>query len=273
MQMDMENVIDPEVVAHMRTFSIVSVLRRSWRALKANPLLYFWLASITSLLSIAFFSQVPAGRFMVAMRGGRGLVYSFIFSSLLTLPTQGAVAYAVYRSETGQRATFGSSVMRAFRYLPSLAGIELLKLGFMILMLILYAVTMSTVPIRLLRMLILICLLLLFFAILTKWSVAIPAAVVEGCGPIRGINRSFRLVRGCVFKVFIFAVLMQVLNETSANGVAKFVTYFAFGAPVTPAIPGSALAVSLEAIRLVIGAALYLELREAKGAEEELEAG
>ncbi len=114
------------------------------------------------------------------------IVISLLASSLVTA----AVTQAVASGIAGKEPSIGRSYRRA---LPRLAAVLIASL------IVGVAVGVAS-----------LALLIPGVFLLVRWSVAVPAIVVERLGPIRGMGRSWRLVRGHGWHV-LAAVLTALL--------------------------------------------------------------
>ena len=265
--MDTENVnvIDPGVITQTRAFSIFSVFRRSWGALKANPLLYIGFALVMGLLVFGFtYRFLP--NFLRGRRNMQSQLLAFTLRELLVLPFLGAAAYAVWRSATGQRASFISSVLRAGRRLPFILGVGLVQatLFFMVTL----AMGMATAPFRS-PALVGLALGGGWIAIMIKLAVSIPVCIVEGLGPIESIRRSFSLTGGNNLMVFVVVLLLFILNRATEKSLpyALFPVVMGFYSPAV--LRGLAVITLLSTLRLLVSGALYFELCAAKNAVQE----
>jgi len=104
-------------------------------------------------------------------------------------------------------------------------------------------------------------------------SVAVPVLVVEHCGPLAAINRSWRLTRtrfGSVFWVVILIAVVDLVLATALGGVGFLVSPFDF-APAVSGVVVSAASVVTAPFVAAATTLLYLDLRvRAEGLDIEL---
>jgi hypothetical protein len=263
--MDTENVIDPEVVTQTRTFSVVSVFRRSWRALKANPLLYLGLALITSLL-VFWFTYRFLPNFL---RGGRrgmpnpNQLLAFTLREMLVMPLQGAAAYAVWQSATSQRASFVSSLLRTGRRLPFILGVGLAQA--ILFSMVTFGVGVAAAPFRS-PVFVALALGGAWITIWIKLAVSVPVCTVEGLSPIESIRRSFKLTEGNNLRVFVVVLLLFILNRAVEKSLPYILFPVLMGFPSPALLRGLVVITLLSMLQLLVGGALYYELYAAKNA-------
>ena len=117
---------------------------------------------------------------------------------------------------------------------------------------------------RRLAFLVLIPMLLIPAALLCKWSVFVPACAVERLGPIKSLNRSSDLTKGCRFKIaglYLLCIVIGIVVVLVFAFVEAFVSKFN---PIfLAAFQQLALAVPM-AFSNVITAVIYFELRNIK---------
>jgi len=102
-----------------------------------------------------------------------------------------------------------------------------------------------------------------------RWSVAVPAMLAEGVGPIRALDRSWTLTRGSWWRVFGILLLMYLLQSAVSGAFGVLAFPLAIAVPFLPqfvrgamllSLTTAASAVVLPVIYLCI-ALLYFDLR------------
>ncbi|MDR1045864.1 MAG: hypothetical protein LBP33_12260 [Candidatus Adiutrix sp.] len=211
-------------------FTVGSVLSRTFSTLLDNPLVFFGLPGLAALPEILVtldFSEPLAGFGLVSL-----------FSVILNLIMQGAVAYAVCQALRGQTAPLGESLSKGLtRIIP---------------------LTISAVLSWIVILLGFIFLIVPGFTMICLLSVTIPACVVERLGPVDSINRSAELTKGYrfgIFALFLIAVLVWVLTLIGVFAVSS-----GWPPPLALALPG----LLFKAISAVMAAIIYYDLRAVK---------
>lgn len=248
-----------------RKLTIVSLVKRSWRALKAGPLIYPGFALIAIIFITAFFSLVSPEQIMSFVRSTRGfglLILPQLFWGFFLLPIQGAAAYILYLSESREKASFVSAIVRSARAFPAIVAIQLIKSGLIILSIIVVMLSLAAVFPLWIRLLVFLFILLL---IETRWVVAVPVCVIERCGPVRGVNRSSELTSGSALKIFFIMLLMSAVNRVFVVKLVPAITSVVFEDVISIGIPNLFIAILALALEFIVTAALYCELNDVKG--------
>jgi hypothetical protein len=171
-------------------------------------------------------------RFLAVM-GAFGVAW---LVTMLLLPLlMGAVAHGAIQALRGERPRLGAMLAAGGR-----GYLRLLAMGLL--------VTLAMIPASLL-------LVVPAIILLVGWSVAIPAVVAEGLGPIRALSRSWALTRGHRWRVFA-GFLVASIAVAMVAGLFQGVTFAALLATHGPRGmgPGPALAVPMTVYQLVLGA-------------------
>lgn len=247
-------------------FRVFSVFRRSWRALRVNPLLYLALALVTSLLVLWFTYRFLPNFLHSGRRSMPNRVLAFALRELLVMPLQGAAAYAVWQSATDRRASLVSSVLRTGRRLPFILGVGLIQA--ILFFTVTVGMALATAPFHS-PALLGVALGVSWIAITIKLAASVPVCTVEGLGPMESIRRSFKLTEGCNLKVFAVVLLLYILNRAVERSLPYTLFPLVMGF-YSPALPrGLAVIAFLSMLRLLVGGALYYELSAAKNAGQE----
>ncbi len=253
-------------------FTVGGTLGLAWRVFAASPGLMSGLVLISlvpsSIVGVLVDEDTPAA---MAVSSGAGIA-TMLGSFLLGMLIQGTVAYAVYRRATGHRVSFGDALRNGFARFPAILGTSLLfSLGMLLacapflLGLFLMAALMSAAAVGVILLVIgSIASVVVFFALLFRWYVAVPACAVERAGPRESLRRSAALTKGHFLRMWgiaIVAYIPSLIAEAAAGAIANAV------APDSAAV-AVALSVVLtllpSAYLAVVGAAVYFNLRSAK---------
>ena len=183
-------------------FSVGVVLSRSFSTLFKHPFVF---------VGLGLLALIPGIILTVLMRNsaiGGGLA-SFV-NILLGLAIQGAVAYGVFEALRGNRARLGRSLQRGMARIVSLV-LGTLSFGTFFALAIIVSIVLANLIGGIIIFIILPALFLTLFVMLCKWSVFVPACVVERLGPIQSLNRSSILTKGCRLKIAALYTLSFVI--------------------------------------------------------------
>jgi hypothetical protein len=175
---------------------ISSVLSRTLATLRDNPQVYFVLAAV-AVAPPCILQFLLAGSTDAAPK-----IFTGILSQILNSLIQGAAAYAVYKSLTGECASVKASIAYALKLIVPLALTSLLvSIGIGI------GIALFVIP-----GLILMCL----------WAVTIPACAVEKLSATGSIKRSMELTKGYRWGIFALMVIVGLASILS-NLIIVFV--------------------------------------------------
>jgi len=183
-------------------FTIGSVLGRAKTILFTQPRMF---------MGLAFIAFVPPT--LVQLLGGSEFVRSLgkFLNFIFTMIIQGAFACGVFQIINGHAASFGASLSRGMTRFFPIAGASILTgLG------IVLGAMLPLVPgvILDLPLLMIVGALLDAFLIpwlMCKWTLVIPACVVEHLGPIGSMRRSSELTKGYRLKILGLQSLAYLL--------------------------------------------------------------
>ena len=261
-------------------FSVGVVLSRSFSTLLKHPFVFMGLATL---------SQLPGLVMMFILPVEIALIVNFGLSFILWLIIQGAIAYGVYEVLRGNAALLGQSLslgltrivplaLGALSFTAAMALVILLGVAVLfILMLVGAAAGEEGALISAVIGVIVVGLPvpLIMAWLLCVWYVFVPACVVERLGPIKSLNRSAELTKGCRWKIvalyllffsimgglgFIGFMLVGVLSVLLAwFSPALFAFLIAFQ-PIIQVI----ISAPMVALAQVMIAVTYYELRSVK---------
>ncbi|SEQ84877.1 hypothetical protein [Sphingobium sp. YR768] len=179
-----------------RSFSIGTVLSRTFGTLGNNPIATFGIAFLFGALPQALYSYFIGSTLTMADRQSTfGVIAVSIASGviymLLSMLVQGALVRATLAHAEGKRASFGECVGTGLSMAVPLIGLTILLMlgimaGFMLLV----------IPGVILYMM---------------WSVAVPALVAEKSGIFNAFSRSRFLTKGVRWKIFGLQLLLMVV--------------------------------------------------------------
>lgn len=249
-----------------RDFYFGAVFGKTWGALKENPLVYLGLAAIATLPPVIMMSIYDWNRsflrlFYLSGRAGvvGPLLVSFFITGLFAIPARGAVVYAVYQNARSRSVSFGEVLWYGIRRYPAMLvtmTVKGISIGAI--------VVLSGFLLGLLRAIGALIILAILCVFVTKWAVSLSVCVVEKQGPFRCLDRSGELTAGRRWKVFVFVVLMEILERVDTHLTALIAASTIFGLTFFPKPLSLSIAIPLCAYQLVLGAMLYYELRATK---------
>lgn len=232
----------------MPTVSIGAILSKAVAVFKARASVFIALGLIGYLPTLLFadWSARPhpvMGNEMVVpaaegLLGVLGMLVGFVVQFLITA----ALVYTAFQATRGRPVGIGDSLgAAAGRLLPVIALSLLAGLGVVV------GFALLIIP---------------GLFLLTVWSVAVPACVLENTGPIRSLGRSYELTKGHRWSVFGLLILVMLLGGVLQVGLGMI-------GGVAAAAPGAAVATYIgQAVIGAFGAAvsamLYHDLRAAK---------
>ena len=180
-------------ITNASQFTVGSVLSRTYSTLFSNPVVFLFL-SLLVLIPIAFLElNMPKGS--TASSGFQ------IIRTILSLMTEGAVAYGVFQIRRGNVASIGESISNGMARFGSLLYASFLT-GF--------ATTLGML-LFVIPGLILTCM----------WAVTIPACVVERVKATDGMSRSSDLTQGYRMKIMGLYLVVFICMLALSIGVPR----------------------------------------------------
>jgi hypothetical protein len=171
--------------------SLGHIFGRAWDIFSANLLPFFIIAAVISLPN----SLLLVGTDPAAPPGpgfGWRVFAGVLFGLVLNMIAQAMILYIAFQYLRGQPASMGDAVQKGLaRFLPILGVIILYSLGAGVGFLLLI------IP---------------GIILMIRWSVALPACVVEGLGPVASLGRSANLTKGYRWKIFGIFLLMWLAS-------------------------------------------------------------
>lgn len=163
----------------------------------------------------------------------RDFLVGWLVSIVLVSLSMAAVTEGAARALRRERVRLGAMLAVAFRRAMSVLGVVVL-------------ISLATLATA--------CTVVVPFFLLVAWSVAVPAAVVEGAGPVRALGRSWALTRDHRWSLFAgYAVvsICAVLAAGAFQGVSSGVMLGGMGQGALR--PGPGLGLSMAVYQIVAG--------------------
>ena len=174
------------------SFSVGTVLSRSFDILGKNPLVFLLLATV-AVLPFELSERVIIARLEVANEEDfwallRSAIATNLVAQLINLVATAMLTYAAFQTMRGKPGGIGAAISKGLSRIAPVVGLAILQsLG------ILAGVLLLVIP---------------AFILATMWFVAIPCCVVENRGPIDSLYRSSELTKG--YKWQVFGLLISV---------------------------------------------------------------
>jgi hypothetical protein len=174
------------------------VFRNAWTVFSANFLIFFTISAIVALpyllLQVALASDSALLGPSPAPDAFDWRVFiGWLLAMVLNLVAQAVILYVAFRYLRGLPAPIGDAVRTGLAHLFPVLGVVILLVvgagvGFLTLI----------VP---------------GIILLMRWSVAVPACVVEGLGPMASLGRSFTLTKGHGWQIFGISLLIWIASS------------------------------------------------------------
>jgi uncharacterized membrane protein len=229
----------------MSEFRIGQVLGTTWTVFTKNFVLLLAIGIISSLPNLLFgdgTSMRGTVRPEEAWKAGIGVLLWMILIPM----GQAAIVYVAFQSLRRQQIHIGEAVQNVLARFWPIIGIILCYVGALLAFAVvgwglIFAVIMASGGGSagvILAVLIGIALIVLGSMLVIRWSVVLPACVVERLGPIASLRRSSDLTKGHRWAVFginllIFG-LLAIVSIVVVGGLTALWMYSAGGVPVPP---------------------------------------
>jgi hypothetical protein len=179
-------------------FRVGDVLNRAWQVFIRNILFF---VGITLLVYLAIFLPIGVFGVLLVLAGmgsdawwliAIGIVVAALLFIVLNTIGQAVLLFGTFQRLRGQPLRVGEALRRAFARFFPLVGLGILySLGLMVGLLLL------VIP---------------GVVVFVMWTVAVPACVVEGYGPVASLSRSAELTKGFRWKVFALVLVLSLIN-------------------------------------------------------------
>jgi hypothetical protein len=170
----------------------------AWNIFSANLVLFLAIGLVVALPNLILVMLSPAETNPFATFGnspppsafGWHAVIGWIVATFLNLVSQAVILYIAFQYLRGQPVALGDAVNKGLaRILPILGLVILFGLGIWVGLLLLI------IP---------------GIMLMVRWSVAVPACVLEGTGPAASLGRSAALTKGHRWKIFGIFLLIWI---------------------------------------------------------------
>ena len=177
------------------------IFSSAWTIFSANFPTFFVIGLVVALPNLLLFMTVPTEQttFGPTPTGAIGwrLVVGWVLAMVLNLMSQAIILYIAFQYLRGQPAPVGDAVQKGLaRFLPILGLVALFALGVWVGLLLL------VIP---------------GIMLMIRWSVSVPACVVEGTGPVASLGRSAALTKGHRWKIFGIFLLIWIVSVIVAS--------------------------------------------------------
>jgi len=189
-----------------REFRIGPIFTRSWSIYTAN-FVAFTLVAIVIALPHQFGgdAETVGGAVRSFVAGIVGVILEFI--------GQAVILYGAFQAMRGRPVIIGDAVRRGFSRFLSIVGVSILVSLGVFVGLILFIIPGIILALR--------------------WSVALPACVVENLGPIAAMRRSADLTKGHRWQIFGMFVLIIVVAMVAFGVIGALIGMGLLAAPET----------------------------------------
>jgi Membrane domain of glycerophosphoryl diester phosphodiesterase len=209
-------------------FRIGPIFGRAWSVYIAN------FVKFTAVALVIALPQLFTARGESGVGNALTFLAIFVVGIILNTVGQAVILYGAFHTMRGRVFALGQAVQRGLsRFFPIIGLAILAGLGITIGMLL------FIVP---------------GIMLAVRWSVALPACVVENLGPLAAMRRSAELTRGHRWKIFGLFLLVLVIVIVAATVIALVV---GAAAGVMTVVTGSIVGVVVAGLLTLIGDAIY----------------
>lgn len=247
-----------------KEFTVGGVLSRTFRAMNANPRLFCGLTLI---------SLLPAFAVEMAIKSSTLSEWILAIPSMTFIQVmQGAMVYAVFRTEQKRSATIVASLTSGLRRFFALIAIAFLATFVITFVVALGALALTAVALWFPggRAGVLISGILLFAAgifififIFSSIPAIVPSCVAEGLGPLASIRRGVALTGGSRWKISALCLLLSACLSLTMLVSNLFVVFLPFGWFVRRVVTNLILLLPLT-FASIMWPVIYCNLRETK---------
>src|SRR5262245_25451031 len=189
------------------------VFSSAWAIFTANFATFFAIGLVVALPNLLLLLAVPTevtafGTTPAPEAFGWPVFVVWLLATIIYLMSQVAILYVAFQYLRGQPASLGAALQKGFaRFFPLLGLVILFALGIWV------GFILFVIP---------------GIMLMVRWSVAVPACVVEGTGPVASLGRSAALTKGHRWKIFgiflliwIASIVVAALLGLIANQVGR----------------------------------------------------
>jgi hypothetical protein len=211
---------EPPVHATMQSeFRVSQIFSRAWKLFTANFWKFFIVTAISELPVRAYFLWANAGPAGAPgpFAGTTMRTIVMFLAFVLVLLGQAIVVRIAFQTLRGQPAGLREAALENLARLSPILGLSILICLLIFGMLGMFTLLPNVEP-GLFAMVFMVVASVLF----VRWSIALPACVVEGLGPVDSLGRSARLTKGHRWKIFgiILMVWIPLPAATAMIGAA-----------------------------------------------------
>jgi uncharacterized membrane protein len=213
-------------------FRIGPIFSRAWSVYTSNFLKFSAIALVIALPQLLSGDSHDAAS--ASVEGSAWKLVAFIIGMIVNTIGLAVILYGAFQVMRGRALIVGEAVRRGLaRFWPILGLSILVTLGLVV------GFILLIVP----------C-----FILAVRWSVALPACVVENLGPLAAMRRSAELTRGHRWKIFGVFILIVVIVLIAAIIIGLLV---AAVVGATAFATGGIVALVLAGLLGLLGAAIY----------------
>src|SRR5262245_15048927 len=178
------------------------VFSTAWTIFSANFTTFFVIGLIVALPNLLLLMAVPTettafGTTPSPAGLGWRVFVGLALATILNLMAQAVILYIAFQYLRGHSGSVGDAVQKGLaRFLPILGLVFLFGLGIWVGFLLL------VIP---------------GIMLMVRWSVAVPACVLEGTGPVASLRRSAALTKGHRWKIFGIFLLVWIVSMVVAG--------------------------------------------------------
>jgi len=178
------------------------VFSSAWDIFSANFARFFAIGLVVALPNLLLLMTVPTetnafGTTPAPAALGWRVFIGLAIMMVLNLMSQAVILYIAFQYLRGQQVSMGEALQRGLaRFLPILGLVILFGLGIWVGFLLLI------IP---------------GIMLMVRWSVAVPACVLEGTGPVASLGRSAALTKGHRWKIFGIFLLIWIASLVVAT--------------------------------------------------------
>jgi glycerophosphoryl diester phosphodiesterase family protein len=177
------------------------IFGRAWDVFTANFVKFVVITAIIGLPNLLFTTAGPDSA--ASPEYGWRVVVGIVLGFTLNMLAQAVILYIAFQYLRGQEASLGDAVQKNItRVLPLIGVLVLTGLGLTVGFLLLFIPGVM---------------------LLVRWSVAVPACVLDRTGPVASLKRSAILTKGHRWKIFGMFLLLWIVSMVVA-GVIMMVT-------------------------------------------------
>jgi len=167
-----------------------NVFGRAFEICGANALLFGAVMLVVSLPNVIFTLKMPT--LEPSLAGGLLFVFGIVLGLFLSTLGEAVILFGAFQYLLGQPVVWGEVLQRSLaRFFPIVGFAILYSIA------LFFGFVLLVVP---------------GVILLVMWTVALPACVVEGLGPVECMRRSAELTKGYRWKIFGIMILLWIIS-------------------------------------------------------------